>query len=114
RYFPIDYLSKPFTQDELKKKIRGLLEVRKDSFERYLREAEGFIHSNFPGDLEKAEQIVRHMFSIMPSSPMPHYLMAEILEKRGNTELAQRHREAGLALDVNKKGYRRGENVEND
>lgn len=31
------YLSKPFTQDELKKKIKGLLEYRKGSFERYLK-----------------------------------------------------------------------------
>ncbi|MGB9694169.1 MAG: response regulator [Fervidobacterium sp.] len=114
KYSPIDYLAKPFTQDELKRKIKGLLDLKKDSFERYLREAEGFIHSNFPGDLDKAEQIVRAMFSIMPSSPIPHYLMAEILEKRGNSELAQRHREAGMALDANKKGYKRGEGIEID
>lgn len=114
RYAPVDYLAKPFTQDELKRKIKGLLDLKKDSFEKYLREAEGFIHSTFPGDLDKAEQIVRNMFSIMPSSPIPHYLMAEILEKRGNKELAQRHREAGMALDVNKKGYRRGEEFEID
>ncbi|HOQ39647.1 MAG TPA: response regulator [Fervidobacterium sp.] len=114
RFGPIDYLAKPFTQDELKKKIKGLLEYKKGSFERYLREAEGFIHSNIPGDLNKAEQIVRVMFSIMPSSPTPHYLMAEILEKRGNQELAEVHRNAAKALDVNEHGYSRGDEIETD
>ncbi|MGC9772865.1 response regulator [Fervidobacterium islandicum] len=114
KYSPIDYLSKPFTQDELRRKIKGLLEHTKDSFERYLREAEGLIHSNFPGDLDKAEQLVRTMFSIMPSSPIPHYLMAEILEKRGNSELAERHRGAAKALDANMKGYRKGDEIESD
>jgi len=114
RYAPIDYLAKPFTQDELKRKIRALLEYRKDTFERYLREAEGLIHSNFPGDLEKGEQIVRIMFSLMPSSPIPHYLMSEILEKRGNTELAEKHRNAAKALDINMRGYRRGDEIETD
>lgn len=114
KYSPIDYLAKPFTQDELKRKLKGLLDYKKETFERYLREAEGFIHSNFPGDLDKAEQIVKTMFSIMPSSPIPHYLMAEILERRGNEELATRHRNAGLALDINKKGYKRGEEFEVD
>jgi len=114
RFAPIDYLSKPFTQDELKKKLKGLIEYRKGSFERYLREAEGFIHSNVPGDLDKAEQIVRLMFSIMPSSPTPHYLMGEILEKRGNEELAELHRKAAKALDVNERGYNRGDEIETD
>ncbi|QIV79059.1 response regulator [Fervidobacterium pennivorans subsp. carthaginiensis] len=114
KYHPIDYLAKPFTQDELRRKIKGLLDYKKDSFERYLREAEGLIHSNFPGDLDKAEQIVRTMFSLMPSSPIPHYLMAEILEKRGNSELAERHRNAAKALDVNMKGYRKGDELDSD
>ncbi|WP_448378101.1 response regulator [Fervidobacterium sp.] len=114
KYAPVDYLAKPFTQDELRRKIKGLLDYKKESFERYLREAEGLIHSNFPGDLDKAEQIVRTMFSLMPSSPIPHYLMAEILEKRGNSELAERHRNAAKALDINMKGYRKGDELESD
>ncbi len=100
KYGPFDYLAKPFTHDELRNKVRSLLEQKKESFERYLREAEGFIHSSQPGDLEKAENLVRMMFYLMPSSPVPHYLMADILRKRGNEELAERHRNAGKALDV--------------
>jgi len=114
KFAPIDYLAKPFTQDELRKKIRTLLEYKKDSFERYLREAEGLIHSNFPGDLEKGEQLVRTMFSLMPSSPIPHYLMAEILTRRGNSELAEKHRNAAKALDINMRGYRKGDEIETD
>ena len=102
----IDYLSKPLLKMNKKKKIKGLLEYRK-GFERYLREAPGFIHSNVPGDLDKAEQIVRIMFSIMPSSPTPHYLMGEILEKEA-------HRKAAKALDVNERGYNRGDEIETD
>ena len=54
------------------------------------------------------------MFSIMPSSPTPHYLMGEILEKRGNEELAELHRKAAKALDVNERGYNRGDEIETD
>ncbi|ODN31352.1 response regulator [Fervidobacterium thailandense] len=114
RYGPIDFLAKPFTQDELRKKIKGLLDLKRDTFEKYLREAEGFIHSNLSGDLDKAEQIIRVMFSLMPSSPIPHYLMAELLEKRGNRELAQRHFNAARALDVEQRGYKRGEEIDTD
>ncbi|MEJ5256884.1 MAG: response regulator [Fervidobacterium sp.] len=114
KYTPVDYLAKPFTQDELRKKLKSLLEYQKESFEKYLREAEGLIHSNFPGDLDKGEQLVRVMFSLMPSSPIPHYLMAEIIEKRGNHELAERHRNAARALDVNQRGYRKGEEIDTD
>lgn len=114
KFSPVDFLAKPFTQEELKRKIRGLLDLRKDTFEKYLREAEGFIHTNVPGDLNRAEQIVRQMFALMPSSPIPHYLMAEILERRGNVELANRHLAAARALDVNQRGYQRGEEIDTD
>ncbi len=109
KYGPFDYLAKPFTHDELRSKVRSLLEHKRESFERYLREAEGFVRSSQPGDLEKAENLVRMMFYLMPSSPVPHYLMSEILKKRNNNELAERHRNAGKALDTSQAGDENGE-----
>ncbi|SHH58672.1 response regulator [Thermosipho atlanticus] len=95
----VDYLSKPFTREELIAKVKSLLEKPKETFDRLLREANENIKK---GDLNRAEKSIRQMFKYAPSSPIPHYLMFELLKRRGNEELAQKHLNAAKALDPNK------------
>ncbi|QTA37480.1 response regulator [Thermosipho ferrireducens] len=96
KYGNVDFLSKPFTKEELFAKIQELLEKPKESFDRFLREANESLKNN---DLNRAEKLIKQMFLYMPSSPIPHYLMCELLKKRGNNELAQKHLNAAKALD---------------
>lgn len=103
KYERIDFLSKPFTKDELLEKVKKLIEEPKESFDKALRIANEYLES---GDLNKAEKFIRQMFSIYPSSPIPHYLMYQLLKKRGNLDLAKRHLKAAKALEegVNDEG----------
>nr|WP_232617925.1 response regulator [Thermosipho africanus] len=94
----VDFLSKPFTKEELLSKVKELIDEPKESFDRALRMANEFLNS---GDLNKAEKLIKKMFSLSPSSPIPHYLMYELLKKRGNLELANKHLNAAKSLDEN-------------
>lgn len=94
----VDFLSKPFTKEELLSKVKELVDEPKESFDRALRMANEFLNS---GDLNKAEKLIKKMFSLSPSSPIPHYLMYELLKKRGNLELANKHLNAAKSLDEN-------------
>jgi len=102
----VDYLSKPFTKEELISKVKNLLEKPKETFDRLLREANEYIKK---GDLNRAEKSIRQMFKFAPSSPAPHYLMYELLKRRGNRELALRHLNAAKALDPNKEKVEKDE-----
>lgn len=102
----VDYLSKPFTKEELISKIKKLLEKPKETFDRLLREANEYIKN---GDLNRAEKLIRQMFKFAPSSPIPHYLMYELLKRRGNEELALRHLNAAKALEPNKEKVEKDE-----
>ncbi|ANQ54179.1 histidine kinase [Thermosipho affectus] len=96
KYDKVDFLSKPFTKDELTKKVKSLIEEQKDSFDKALRNANKYLEL---GELNKAEKMIKQMFYILPSSPIPHYLMYELLKKRGNISLAEKHLKAAKALD---------------
>ncbi|ABR31112.1 histidine kinase [Thermosipho melanesiensis] len=96
KYENVDFLSKPFTKDELQTKVKELLEEEKESFDKSLRIANKYLET---GDLNKAEKMIKQMFAIAPSSPIPHYLMYELLKKRGNATLAEKHLKAAKALD---------------
>ncbi|MBO8160458.1 MAG: response regulator [Thermosipho sp. (in: Bacteria)] len=106
KYENVDFLSKPFTKEELLTKVKQLLEKPRETFDRLLREANEYLKSS---DLNRAEKSIRQMFKFAPSSPVPHYLMYELLKRRGNEELALRHFNAAKALDPGKEKVEKDE-----
>ena len=94
----VDFLSKPFSPEELLEKVKGVLEMEKMTFNKMERIAKNLIEK---GKYDESEKIVRKMFSLVPSSPIPHYLYSLILSSRGNKDLALKHLKAALTLDGN-------------
>ena len=94
----VDFLSKPFSPEELLEKVKGVLEMEKTTFNKMERIAKSLIEK---GKYDESEKIVRKMFSLAPSSPIPHYLYSLILSSRGNRDLAFKHIKTALILDEN-------------
>ncbi len=92
----IDFLSKPFSEQELLSKVEAVLKIEKDTFGKLERKAKSLLES---GNLVLADKVIRQMFSLMPSSPVPHFLYYKLLRLRGNEELAMKHLECAKTLD---------------
>ncbi len=92
----VDFLSKPFSEEELVSKVDAILKMEKDTFGKLERKAKSLLES---GSLVLADKVIRQMFSLSPSSPVPHYLYYKLLRLRGNDELAMKHLECSLLLD---------------
>ena len=94
----VDFLSKPFSPEELLEKVKNVLEMEKITSSKMERIAKNLLKK---GKYDEAEKIVRKMFSLIPSSPLPHYLYSLVLSARGNKDLAFKHLKAALELDKN-------------
>ena len=92
----IDFLSKPFSESDLIEKVNSILGMQKDTFGKLERRAKELLEA---GNLILADKVIRQMFSINPSSPVPHYLYYRLLRIRGNEELALKHLECALSFD---------------
>ncbi len=96
----IDFLSKPYSEEELFEKVESILKKEKDTFARLERKAKELLEA---GNLILADKVIRQMFSISPSSPVPHFFFYKLLRLRGNDELAFKHLECAVILDKNYK-----------
>lgn len=91
----LDFITKPFTPDEIKNAAKDMLKQRIDIKEtaQYVK---GLIQQNAYGG---AEKYMSSLFSSYPSSPIPHYLMGLKFLKEGNELKAIRHLKASCSLD---------------
>jgi DNA-binding response OmpR family regulator len=94
-----DYLSKPFSAQDLLKKVEELLNRELLGFERLARLVEEKLDQ---GKLTTAEKIARELFSIRPDAEA-HFIYAMVMEKLGNKTLAHKYLKAALALDPDHK-----------
>jgi DNA-binding response OmpR family regulator len=94
-----DYLSKPFSAQDLLKKVEELLNREQLGFERLARLVEEKLDQ---GKLTTAEKIARELFSIRPDAEA-HFIYAMVMEKIGNKALAHKYLKAALALDPDHK-----------
>src|SRR6056297_608270 len=90
-----DFITKPFTPEEIKNAAKEMLKLRIDIKEtaQYVK---GLIQQNaFSG----AEKYLSKLFSSYPSSPIPHYLMGLKYLKEAKKLNALRQFKASYALD---------------
>ncbi len=92
----VDFLSKPFSESDLLEKVNTILNMEKDTFGKLERRAKELLEM---GNLVLADKVVKQMFSINPSSPVPHYLYYRLLRVRGNENLAVKHLKCALEFD---------------
>ncbi len=93
-----DFLSKPFSVEEFIAKVEELLSQEKETFKKLERKSKELLEG---GNLDLADRLIKKMFSISPSSPIPHFLYYKLLKIRGNEELALKHLECALIFDPN-------------
>ncbi len=94
----LDYISKPFSPEEIRDAIRTMLNQVID-LKTSSNTVKGLIEQKaFPGALK----YLLPLFSHFPSSPIPHYLYGLLREAQGDFDEAFRHFSASMALD---KGY---------
>lgn len=91
----MDFITKPFTPEEIKNAAKEMLKKRIDIKEtaQYVK---GLIQQHA---FSEAEKYLSAIFSSYPSSPIPHYLMGLKYLKEGKNHNALRHFKASLALD---------------
>ncbi len=91
----MDFITKPFTPEEIKKVAKDMLKKRIDIKEttQYVK---GLIKQNALGEAEKYLSI---LFGTYSSSPLPHYLMGMKCMKEGSEVKALKHLKASIALD---------------
>jgi len=91
----MDFITKPFTPDEIKNAAKEMLKQKIDIKEtaQYVK---GLIQQNAYGG---AEKYLSALFSAYPSSPIPHYLMGLKYLKEASELKAIRHLKASCALD---------------
>lgn len=94
-----DYLSKPFSAQDLLKKVEELLNQEHLSFERLVRLIEEKLEQ---GKLVVAEKLARKLFMIRPDAEA-HFIYAMVMEKLGNKNLAHKYLKAALVLDPDHK-----------
>jgi len=91
----LDFITKPFTPDEIKNAAKEMIKQRIDIKEtaQYVK---GLIQQNAYGG---AEKYLASLFSAYPSSPIPHYLMGLKYLKEGSDLKAIKHLKASHSLD---------------
>ncbi|HOO32154.1 MAG TPA: response regulator [Thermotogota bacterium] len=91
----IDFITKPFSPDEIKDIVKEMLKHKLDMKEtaQYIR---GLIKQ---GAIKSAEEYLRKLFFSFPSSPIPNYLMGLKFLAEEDTQMAIRHLKASIALD---------------
>jgi len=91
----MNYITKPFTPEEIKAAAKQMLKLKIDIKEttQYVK---GLIQQNA---LSSAEKYMSKLFSAYPSSPIPHYLYGLKNLKEGDLAKSLKHLKASLSLD---------------
>ncbi|WZL72027.1 response regulator [Clostridiaceae bacterium 35-E11] len=98
----IDFISKPFTPEEIRRIVNDVLERQNlteaelDSYKDILEFSKKCILSK---DYSKAEEFLRKAISMDVDAPEPHNLLGILYEYRKEIQGAQKHYRAALALD---------------
>ncbi len=98
----IDFISKPFTPDEIREIVKDVLERQNlkenelDSYKGVLEFAKKCILAK---DYGKAEEFLKKAIAMDVDSPVPHNLLGILYEYRKEVQGAQKHYRAALALD---------------
>ncbi|MBN1624548.1 MAG: response regulator [Clostridia bacterium] len=98
----IDFISKPFTPDEIRRIIKSVLDRKLldestiETFPETLEFAKSCILSK---DIDKAVIYLKKAMGLDLDSPEPHNLLGVISEMNGDVLKAQQHYRAAIALD---------------
>ncbi|WP_129595897.1 response regulator [Anaerophilus nitritogenes] len=98
----IDFISKPFTPDEIRSIVKEVLdrkdleEAEVETFEDVIAYAKKCI---LEGSYSKAEEFLKKSIAINIDAPEPHNLLGILSEYRRKIQKAQMHYRAALALD---------------
>ncbi len=98
----IDFLSKPFTPEDIRKIVKSVLkrpdlkESRLESFEDYIEYAKACILKK---EYEKAIMYLKKSIAENMDSPEPHNLLGILAESKNDILLAVKHYRAALDLD---------------
>ncbi|WP_202707611.1 response regulator [Sporosalibacterium faouarense] len=98
----IDFLSKPFTPEEIRKLVNDVLgreALNEDELESFKDIVEFAKKCILTRDYEKAEEYLKKSIAEDASSPIPHNLLGVLAEYKGDVQRAQKHYRAALALD---------------
>lgn len=97
----IDFISKPFTPDEIREIVKDVLDRQNLSEERLesFRDVIGFAKKCIiKGDYEKADTYLKKAIGLDVDAPEPHNLLGVLAENRKDIHTAQIHYRAALAL----------------
>ena len=98
----IDFLSKPFTPDDIRKIVENvlkrptLIEDKLSGFDDFMEYAKNCILNK---DFDKAEIYLKKAIAENMDSAEPHNLLGVLIESKGDNLLAAKHYRAALDLD---------------
>lgn len=98
----IDFLSKPFTPEEIRKIVNDVLsreELKEEELESFEDVVEFAKKCILVKEYEKAEEYLKKSIVEAADSAIPHNLLGVLSEFRGDISTAQKHYRAALALD---------------
>lgn len=98
----IDFISKPFTPDEIREIVKDVLDRQNLSEERLenFRDVIGFAKKCIvEGDYDKADTYLKKSIGMDVDAPEPHNLLGVLAEHRRDIHTAQIHYRAALALE---------------
>jgi DNA-binding response OmpR family regulator len=97
--FIVDFVTKPFSSDEISAAVHKIMDLqgRKEADLDYkIKEIKQLINL---GENSKAREKNLELLKLLPSSPIPHFLLGLILEKEGKIEEAKKHFQAALIFE---------------
>ncbi|MGF7059011.1 response regulator [Brassicibacter mesophilus] len=98
----IDFISKPFTPDEIREIVRNVLdrrELKENKVETFKETIEFAKKCILLKEIDKAEEFLKKSISKDVNSPEPHNLLGVLAEYKRDIIQAQKHYRAALALD---------------
>nr|WP_300004169.1 response regulator [Tissierella sp.] len=98
----IDFISKPFTPDDIRRIVNDVLKrehLKANELETYDDIISFSKKCIVDKDYSKAEEYLKKSMAIDVILPEPHNLLGVLAEYKGEVELAQKHYRAALALD---------------
>jgi len=98
----IDFISKPFTPDEIREIVSSVLdrrELKEDKIETFKEMIEFAKKCILLMEINKAEEFLQKSIAKDVNSPEPHNLLGVLAEYKNDINQAQKHYRAALALD---------------
>lgn len=97
--FDVDFVIKPFSSDDIATATHRIIDLQKKKeidIDSMIKEVKQLINL---GENSKAREKTLELLKLLPSSPIPHFLLGSILEKEGKIEEAKKHFQAALVFD---------------